>query len=381
MGGVGAVFLAEQPLIDARVAIKILRPEVMAVPGAEERFIQEARAVARIGGPHLPRYYDFGRLPSGNPYAVLEYLEGETIDELVQRRGALPVDEVVPLLAQVAEALEETHASGIVHRDIKPENLFLVAGADGKPFVKVLDFGIAKLVSREASARLTQTGLMVGTPQYAPPQQLLGEDVGASADIYALGATAFEMLAGRSAFAGDTTQVVQAKLTRDAPRLSTLLPALPPALVELVARMLAREPERRPANMGEVREALAALGTQATALPVTTTSRSPWWARSSVLLLLALAVWAIGHRAPSPVVAPPTALPTALPIVLPIGRTVAPQPVPPAPRAPTPAAAPRRAAPSEPVVRHLVRKKPAAATSAPPPPPVTRAQPIIVNPF
>jgi serine/threonine protein kinase len=350
-GGAGAVYLAEHPLIAARVAVKVLRTEVLTMPGIEDRFIQEARAVAQLKSLHLPRYHDFGRLLSGHPFAVMEYLEGETVDARIAGRGTFTVEETAALLDQVAAALAEAHAAGIIHRDIKPENLFLVTGPDGQPFVKVLDFGIAKLTERPTNTRLTQTGHLLGTPSHASPEQLLGDEVGAVTDVYALGSTAFEMLCGRPPFQGEFAKLVHAKTTTEAPGLETLLPDVPVAVARTVARMLARDPAARPASMAEVRDALAAFRTPAAEV-------RPPGRRGAVVAALGLALAvALGllltrHRAA------PAAAPAPMVVAAPTVPTViAPPPVAPPPLPPPPAAT-QDNPPHPKAKRAAVRRKP-----------------------
>ena len=353
-GGVGSVYLGEHPVIGSKVAIKVLLPEVLAIPGMVDRFVLEARAASQIGSPHIPRYFDFGRLPGGQPYAIMEYLDGETLAQRLERGGPLSVDEVARVIAQVADVLGQAHAAGIVHRDIKPENLFLVAGADGTPLVKVLDFGIAKLATASADGRMTQVGLVVGTPYYAAPEQLLGDEVGPAADVYALGATAFELLCGQPPFGGTLSEIVSAKTTRESPPLDAVRPGMPASVVRTIGAMLARDPAQRLPAMSQVAASLAAWHDRA---PRAARSRAGLAVAVIGVAALAIALglaWRRFATAPSVVVPPPVA---AVPIVAPpvAAPPVAPSAAVPAPVRPVPA----RPAPSRGAGRERDRRPPA----------------------
>jgi serine/threonine-protein kinase len=335
--------------------------------------------VAQLGSAHLPRYHDFGRLPGGNPFAVMEYLEGETLEARIQR-SPLTLAEAAALLGQVAEVLEEAHGAGIVHRDIKPENLFLTKGADGRQFVKVLDFGIAKLTERSSNARLTQAGLILGTPQFAPPEQLVGDEVGVTADIYALGATAFEMLSGRPAFDGEVARIIQAKLTRDAPRLENV----PPVVADSVARMMAREPGARPASMAEVRELLSRW-TEKPEPPPSRRSRRGYFLFGAAALLLATAIGVgvalHGAARPAPHASQPRAVPAPARPVAPPGPVVIPRPAASPAPSETAASARKRPKPRPTTARASRPAMKPPRVARPPKPAPKKNGPLIVNPF
>lgn len=275
-GGTGRVYLGEHPVIGTKVAIKVLLPEIAGSRETVDRFIQEARSSSQIDSPHIPRYYDFGRTAGGLPYAVMEYFEGQTLAEHIEKVGALSVEETAGILSQVAGALALAHKAGLVHRDLKPENLFLVAAdrpasgaepagragtASGSSpglldcafSVKVLDFGIAKSFGKESGTR-TQQGFFLGTPFYCAPEQVFGAEVDPRADVYALGVTAFEMLTGMPPFVGEISEVLEAKTSRDAPLLRSERADLPARVERTVARMLARELSARADSMAWVRE-------------------------------------------------------------------------------------------------------------------------------
>jgi serine/threonine-protein kinase len=251
-GGIGWVYQAEHPLIGTKVAIKILRSEIANDPTMIDRFVLEARSSSAIGSPHIPRFLDFGYLANGQPYAVMEYLDGVTLASRLRDFGFLSLEEAVTVLRQVATAMSAAHAQGIIHRDLKPDNLFLVRDALDKEVVKVLDFGIAKLMSATGSAAKTHAGIVLGTAYYCAPEQAMGLDVAPTADIYALGVTAFEMLTGQRPFEGQVSAILGAKTTQDAPSLHTLRSDLPDAVERTVARMLDRDPDKRLATMEEL---------------------------------------------------------------------------------------------------------------------------------
>ena len=252
-GGIGWVYQAEHPLIGTKVAIKILRSEIANDQTMIDRFVLEARSSSAIGSPHIPRFLDFGYLPNGQPYAVMEYLDGVTLASRLRDFGFLSLEEAVSILRQIASAMSAAHAQGIIHRDLKPDNLFLVRDAKSEQEVtKVLDFGIAKLMSSTGSGIKTHAGIVLGTAYYCAPEQAMGLDVGPQADIYALGATAFEMLTGQRPFEGQVSQILGAKTTQDAPSLHSLRSDLPDVVEETVARMLERDPDKRLASMTEL---------------------------------------------------------------------------------------------------------------------------------
>jgi hypothetical protein len=253
-GGMGVVYRARDLQSGEPVALKTLRSHLGEVDLL--RFEREARLLAELEHPSVVRHIAHGRDGTGAPYLVMEWLSGESLAKRLER-GPLPQTEALSLATRVAEALEIAHTRGLVHRDIKPSNLFLVDGACSA--VKLLDFGLCR--SEQAPREVTQTGFVLGSPGYISPEQALGKrDVDARADVFALGCVLFESLTGRPAFAGDSAlQALSSVLLTTPPRLTTLLPATPPALDGLVAAMLSKEPDERPADGGEVLAALAAL--------------------------------------------------------------------------------------------------------------------------
>jgi len=252
-GGMGMVYRGLQPVIGKPVAIKVLRPELVGSESTARRFVDEARAANTIGHRNIIDIFSFGVLPTGEQYFVMEYLVGEPLSHYVRRTGALPVREAVDLLVELVSALSAAHAAGVVHRDLKPSNLFLVHEPDGERLLKVLDFGIAKVLTNDRPN--TQPGSILGTPEYMSPEQVRGEPSGPEADLYAVGVIAFELVTGQRPFHGRTAEVMAQHLDAAPPGVSTLTPGVPPALDALVARLLSK----RAADRGTTERVLEAL--------------------------------------------------------------------------------------------------------------------------
>jgi serine/threonine protein kinase len=267
-GGMGEVFEAVHVLTGRRLAIKVLLPAYAHDAEAVARFTNEARATAAVGDPHVLEVVDLGRLKRGDRratvelYIAFELLEGDALADAIARAGAMPVGRAAHIAAQLAATMGRAHARGIVHRDLTPANVFLVA-RDGDPdYVKVLDFGVAKLLPAAGGEvpGLTRSGQVLGTPAYMPPEQLLSgaRDVDAPADVYAIGAMLYEMLAGGPVWPADSASVqYHAVLTTDPPPLATRRAGVPPALAAIVHRALAREVGERFASGDELARALA----------------------------------------------------------------------------------------------------------------------------
>jgi hypothetical protein len=252
-GGMGQVYLAVHPGIGRRAAIKVLTAGQAADPQIVSRFITEARAANAIRHPNIVDIYDSGVLDSGTPYIVMEYLEGETLAQVL-RRGPVPLDDAIDWSCQVAEALAAAHASDVVHRDLKPDNLFLIADAHrlGKRQVKVLDFGIAKLQrSHLEQVHKTRTGSLLGTPLYMSPEQCMSQkDVDTRTDIYSLGVILYEMVTGQRPFDGDGVYPIISMHINDPPAPpSRLRPDLPRTLEAIILKALAKAPGDRQASM------------------------------------------------------------------------------------------------------------------------------------
>ena len=245
-GGMGTVFSAVHPLIGKRAAIKVLRRDLCEDPIVVERFLDEARVVNQIGHPNIVDVFAFGVLPDGRSYLVMEWLKGETLRDRLAR-GPLDAVEACVILRALARALEAAHDKDIVHRDLKPDNVFLVEERDDVPRVKLLDFGIAKLVRSDQAVSRTATGAMIGTPQYVAPEQAKGHHMDTRVDIYSLGCVAFEMLSGRPPFVADNPMEMVAKHLMEEPvHVATLVPDVPDELDEVVFAMLAKDREQRP---------------------------------------------------------------------------------------------------------------------------------------
>jgi serine/threonine protein kinase len=258
-GGVGVVVAATHLAIAKRVAIKMIRDDVPMQRELLDRFHREARAASMIKSEHVARVLDVGRLPTGRPYIVMEYLEGEDL-ERVLARGAIPFPSAVDLTLQACEALAEAHRSGIIHRDLKPANLFVTRRADGAPILKVLDFGISKIqpLTAARSGRAMETTSIMGSPGYMAPEQMKStRDVDARADVWSLGTVLYEMLAGTPAFAGSNMlEILDAIAVCDPVPPSRSQPSVPPNLDLVVARCLTREPEDRYASVAALAVAL-----------------------------------------------------------------------------------------------------------------------------
>ncbi|WP_437924819.1 serine/threonine-protein kinase [Sorangium sp. So ce291] len=275
-GGMGSVWLAEHTALKTQVAVKFLRDMYVDHPLAVVRLRREAEAAARIQSPHVVRVFDLGFADQGVPYIVMEHLEGETLQDLVERRGRLSLDETVSIVRQIGAALARAHEAGIVHRDIKPENIFLVEG-EREPFVKVLDFGIAKNTVEEAE-RLTVTGAIMGTPHFMSPEQMAGgAKVGPHSDLWALGVVAYFCLTGKIPFGGATIAAVAVAIDRGSPAPpSRLAPGVPPAVDAWVLSLLEPDPARRAQSARAVLEALdAALVARGHTEPVLTDPMPP----------------------------------------------------------------------------------------------------------
>jgi serine/threonine protein kinase len=254
-GGMGVVMAAIHLELDAPVALKfLLRNDEAFV----ERFLREARAAARLSSEHVTRVLDVGRLPSGAPYVVMEYLEGETIAEHVARVGRVPLADALDWLVQTCAGLSEAHAAGIVHRDIKPANLFLVRRPDGTARVKILDFGVAKVIEANDPG-LTTPGSVVGSPSYASPEQLVRPAaVDHRADIWALGVTLYGLVAGELPFSGDTIAAKYMRILGETPaRVDALVPDVPRGLADAIERCLAKEPGDRYQDVASLAAAIA----------------------------------------------------------------------------------------------------------------------------
>jgi serine/threonine-protein kinase len=310
-GGMGAVYLAEHPVIERRAAVKVLHADLATQPEVVQRFWNEARAATAIGHPGIVQVIDFGQTADGQPYLLMEFLDGRSLTQTIKEEGPLAPARAIFIADQIADALAAAHAKSIVHRDLKPDNVFVLGNR-----VKVLDFGIAKL--EQAEAGRTRTGMVLGTPAYMAPEQCEGRpDVDARADVYAMGIVLFEMLTGRLPFSGTFGELVVAHLTVAPPLPSSLNPAVPAALDAVVVKALAKLPEQRFAGMVELQAALRAAALPSPAPGPTRDERrwrrAIWVAAGAALLALGIAV-AVQLNVPAPPVPkPPTLTPTPRP--------------------------------------------------------------------
>ncbi len=263
-GGMGSVYLAEHPVIGSRVAIKFLHESMATSPELVNRFYDEARAVNRIGHENIVGIFDLSMLPPNRYYIVMEYLDGDALSAVLHR-GTPPQGETLSILLQLCDALQCAHERGVVHRDLKPDNVFVLRRR-GQPFVKLLDFGIAKLRDTSA-ASTTASGTLMGTPEYMAPEQCDDRPVDARTDVYALGVMAYQMLCGVLPFTGSIAQLLVAHL-REVPRPPRAVNALlPPALEDVVLRALSKAPDDRYPDMAAFAAALEAAAPSRVASP------------------------------------------------------------------------------------------------------------------
>src|SRR4051812_14148956 len=256
-GGSGTIYRAEHVTLRRKVAIKVLHTELSRDDLAVERFRREATTVAEIDNEHIVEIHDFGRTSDGRLYLAMELLEGETLDTVLARETTLSVEKTADILIQLGEALMEAHAIGYVHRDLRPRNVYLAMRRGKANFVKLLDFGLAKLVETDASAASTSLGMTFGDPRYMSPEQARGDRIDRRADIYQLGCVAYEMLTGSPPFSGTRVFDILTKQVTEVPQpLPTRRPGVPLWMEAAVTKMLAKDPENRFATTTRMVEAL-----------------------------------------------------------------------------------------------------------------------------
>ncbi|MEZ4475207.1 MAG: protein kinase [bacterium] len=257
-GGMSRVYFARERLTGRGVAVKILQAGLPPNLAADRRLEQEARAITRIDHPNVVEVYAWGRTGDGLPYIAMEYLEGKTLAHLVSVGRQVSVERMLPIAAQMLSALARAHQLDIIHRDIKPDNVFLVRRDGQEDVVKMLDFGIAKLLGAQPHS-LVQTvqGLVLGTPEYLPPELALGQEISPATDIYALGVILFEGLTGRLPFIGQGAgELAEHHCFSPPPRLRPLAPDVPPELEAIVLKCLAKDPTARFASADMLLQAL-----------------------------------------------------------------------------------------------------------------------------
>ncbi|HEY6475348.1 MAG TPA: serine/threonine-protein kinase [Polyangia bacterium] len=287
-GGMGAVYAGHHPVIGKRVAVKVLAPHCASIPDLVRRFVEEARAVNKIGHPNIIDIFSFGTLADARPFFVMEFLDGASLAQRMDA-GDLTATETRRILRQICSALEAAHRAGIIHRDLKPENVWIAAPAHEDSYAKVLDFGIAKLLDNPAG-KSTQTGAAMGTPRYMAPEQCMGRAVDHRADIYSLGIILYEMFAGVVPFRGETFGELIYQQMSETPEPPSRHRPMEPELERLILMCLEKDPAKRPESAKELARLIdlalrdgsqpitqprtAALTSQGAPVPITTMSQS-----------------------------------------------------------------------------------------------------------
>ncbi len=266
----GAVFVATDLTLHRRVAVKLLRPETGTDADTLSRFAAEARAVAMLGNPHIVPLFDFHG--GETPFLVMELVEGESVRALLDRERTVPPERAAFIARQVLSALAAAHAMGTIHRDVKPSNMMLVRGAAVPDLTKLLDFGVAKMAEAVTRGHRTAEGMLLGTPQYMAPEQALGMPVDARSDVYAVGVSMFEMLAGYNPFAnGDLGVMLNAVREVVPPSLDAVRPDVPADLARVVARALEKRPEMRFPTAAAMADALGSFARMSLPAPAPAT--------------------------------------------------------------------------------------------------------------
>lgn len=256
-GGMGVVYRGKHSLMERVVAIKMLLSQLISDTNSVKRFQQESKAAARLKHPHIIDVYDFGISPAGQPYIVMEFLEGTPLSDLIKKEGQIGVERSIKLISQACDALDHAHKQGVVHRDLKPSNIVLTQYDEEKDYVKVVDFGVAKLIevgNNNEGQRLTQAGEVCGSPVYMSPEQCMGQDLDARSDIYSMGIVLYETLTGKLPILGKTMVDTMSKHISEPPvPFNEARPDLyiPERLEWVVLKAMAKEPGQRHQTMEE----------------------------------------------------------------------------------------------------------------------------------
>jgi len=255
-GGMGVVYKAHDSLMDRVVAIKILHAQLVSDSMSVKRFQQESKAASRLRHPHVITTFDFGISPTGQPYIVMDFLDGEPLSEVIKRDGNVPVERGIRILSQTCDALDHAHKQGVIHRDLKPSNIVLCKFDGQTDFVRVVDFGVAKLIGgNQEGQRLTQAGEVCGSPVYMSPEQCIGADLDRRSDIYSMGIVIYETLTGRLPIIGKTmVDTMTRHISEIPPRFNAVRPDLyiPERLESVVFKALAKDPAHRHQSMEEL---------------------------------------------------------------------------------------------------------------------------------
>ena len=261
-GGMGAVYLAEDTKLHRKAAIKTMKPELAARQADRDRFLREARAAAAVESDHIVPIWQIGEAADGTPYIAMPFLQGEMLADRLQRDRVCNLGVLVKVAREVADGLAAAHAKGLIHRDIKPGNIWLEGDLASKELVqqvrraKILDFGLARSVDKE-DIQITASGVILGTPAFMAPEQARGEKVDHRADLWSLGVMLYRMAAGKLPFTGPNAMAVLIALaTETPPPVRTVNPNLPPALADLIDRLMCKDPAGRPQSAAEVSDAV-----------------------------------------------------------------------------------------------------------------------------
>jgi eukaryotic-like serine/threonine-protein kinase len=372
-GGMGVVYVAKHLQLGERVAIKFLQRKTLENAELVARFLREGRTAASLRSEHIARVRDVGTMPDGAPYLVMEYLDGRDFDAVLTEHGALDPQVAVKYVLQACEALAEAHSIGIIHRDLKPANLILIRKRDGTTAIKIIDFGISKLMASEGGPEMTQAAVMMGSPLYMAPEQMASaRDADARSDVFSLGAIFYHLLTGKPPFLGSSAVDVFERITQGPPSPRELRPELPAGIEAITARCLCKKREQRYPDVAALAAALAPFGPPHAQL----------YAESAERILRAAANTAAesspvapsGVLAPSPVRAnkPPPPKPPPPPHA----GTTAKKGPPPRPKAPPPPEEPEPAARPRELLDELFememeKERPRPAASEPPARPIS----------